>query len=47
MRTDGRMLTVPRVPMPPNTGMNAPALRGSLVATLLGQSLVRTLRGII
>jgi hypothetical protein len=36
MRTNGRMLTVPRVPMPPNTAMNPPPLRGSLVATLLG-----------
>jgi hypothetical protein len=42
MRTNGRMLTVPRVPMPPNTGMNPPALRGSLVATLLGIAEVRS-----
>jgi hypothetical protein len=36
------MLTVPRVPMPPNTGMNPPALRGALVATLLGIAEVRS-----
>jgi hypothetical protein len=44
MRTNGRMLTVPRVPLPPNTAMNPPPPRGSLVATLLGAGYCQAVR---